>query len=178
LAIDFLVQFLRDALSGFTEIPASTLFIAAVAILVGLGTNLLNKKLVNFDRIRETRKQFDAWRRQLNDAKKKNDKQAIGKLMKKQQAMMRVQSQVQMETMKPTLFLFIPLILMWQILGVVFPSTLIVARSPFLIPWPAISFIGWTGPFQDFTFVAWYILSSFSVSLPLSRILRTSYQVD
>ncbi len=167
MVFEALADFLRSLLTPYTTIPSSTFLISGIAVLVALASTLINRTLVDFKKVKERRKEFETWNKQLKEARSKNDKQAIAKLMKKQQAMMQVQSKMMMETMKPSMIIMGPMIIMWWILGLAFPAELIVAHSPFPIPWI------W-GSFQELNFVAWYILASFSFSLPLSRILGTS----
>lgn len=167
LAIEALAEFLKSLLTPFTNIPESTFLIGAIALTVASGSSLLNRRLVDFKKLREKRMEFEAWNKQLREARSKNDKQAIAKLMKKNQAMMQAQSQMMMATMKPSMIIMGPILIMWWILGLAFPGTLIVAHSPFPIPWI-------TGGFENLNFVAWYIIVSFAFSLPLGRILGTS----
>jgi uncharacterized membrane protein (DUF106 family) len=117
------------------------------------------KLLVDYDMVRSTMKEVQAWNKELNAAKKAKDEQTVSKLMKKSQAMMKQQSRASMEQMKVTAVTFFPFLIIWQLLNAVLGPHA-VAYAPFPLP-----LVGTT-----LTFFTWYLLCSFSVSFPLMRI--------
>jgi uncharacterized membrane protein (DUF106 family) len=104
-------------------------------------------------------KEVQAWQKELNAARKAKDESTISKLMKKQQAMMKQQSRASMEQMKVTAVTFVPFLVVWYTLAAVLGKS-IIAYAPFPLP-----FMGTT-----LTFFYWYLISSFSLNLPLMRL--------
>jgi len=117
------------------------------------------KLLVDYDMVRSTMKEVQAWQKDLNAAKKAKDDQTVAKLMKKSQAMMKQQSRASMEQMKVTAVTFVPFLIIWYLLNAVLGHHP-VAYAPFPLP-----MMGTT-----LTFFYWYLLCSFSVNLPLMRV--------
>jgi uncharacterized membrane protein (DUF106 family) len=78
--------------------------------------------------------------------------------------MMKLQSQVAMERMKVSFIFIIPFYVVWIVLNGFFShacgaAPCVVAFSPIPIP-----FVG-----TDISFFYWYLICSFTISLPLSR---------
>jgi uncharacterized membrane protein (DUF106 family) len=141
------------------RIPSSTLLTIGVAAVMALISSTAAKLLVDYDMVRSTMKEVQAWQKELNAAKKAKDEQTVSKLMKKSQAMMKQQSRASMEQMKVTAVTFVPFLIIWYLLNAVLgPHP--VAYSPFPLP-----LMGTT-----LTFFYWYLLCSFSVNLPLMRV--------
>jgi uncharacterized membrane protein (DUF106 family) len=102
---------------------------------------------------------FQAWRKEMDKARKANDNQTLSKLMKKQQAMTKLQARASMEQFKVTAVTFVPFLVLWYLLNAVFGHQ-IVAISPWPLP-----FVG-----TQLNFVSWYFLSSFAVNFPMMRL--------
>lgn len=163
------VAWVRGALAPFIgnppQMPSSTLFTIGVATVMALISSTAAKLLVDYDMVRSTMKEVQAWQKELNAAKKAKDEQTVSKLMKKSQAMMKQQSRASMEQMKVTAVTFVPFLIVWYTLNAVLgPHP--VAYAPF--PLPFLSTMTSFG--VPLTFFYWYLLCSFSVNLPLMRI--------
>jgi len=141
------------------RIPDSTLLTIGVAAMMALISSSAAKLLVDYDMVRSTMKEVQAWQKDLNAAKKAKDDQTVAKLMKKSQAMMKQQSRASMEQMKVTAVTFVPFLIIWYLLNAVLGHHP-VAYAPFPLP-----MMGTT-----LTFFYWYLLCSFSVNLPLMRV--------
>jgi len=157
--IDDIVAWVAAALSPYIHPPAATLFTVGVAIALGLTSSTAAKLLVDYDMIRGSMKEFQAWRKQMDAAKKANDNQTLSKLMKKQQAMTKLQARASMEQFKVTAVTFVPFLLLWYLLNAVFGHQ-VVAISPWPLP-----VLG-----TNLTFVWWYFLSSFAVNFPIMKL--------
>jgi len=155
----FIVEYVKTALKPYRQTPQSTLFVIGLAILLGLTSSSAAKLLVDYDMIRKTTKEFQAWRKEVDAAKKANDNQTLNKLMKKQQAMMKLQSKASMEQFKVTAVTFVPFLLLWYLFNAVFAGQ-VVAVSPWALPIAGI----------NLNFVSWYFLSSFAVNFPMMRL--------
>jgi len=141
------------------QIPSSTLLTIGVATVMALISSTAAKLLVDYDMVRSTMKEVQAWQKDLNAAKKAKDEQTVSKLMKKSQGMMKQQSRASMEQMKVTAVTFVPFLIIWYLLNAVMGHQP-VAYAPFPLP-----LMGTT-----LTFFYWYLLCSFSVNLPLMRV--------
>jgi len=150
---------LMAALQPYNTIPASTLLTLAIAGSMGLISTAANRLLVDVKRVAAVTKEVNAWRKEFDRARKSNDKQLLAKLTKKQQAMMKLQSKVAFDRMKVSFIFIIPFWGVWIVLSSFFGNE-VVAFSPVQIP-----FVG-----TDLTFFYWYLICSFTISLPLSRI--------
>lgn len=157
--IDDIVAWFVHALSPYSHIPQATLFTVGIAIALGLMSATAAKLLVDYDMVRNSMREFQAWNKDLQKARKANDNQTVSKLMKKQQAMTKLQARASMEQFKVTAVTFVPFLLLWYLLSAVFGGS-IVAVSPFPLPLAG----------TQLSFVSWYFLSSFAVNFPIMRL--------
>lgn len=157
--IDDIVAWVVKALSPYIAVPQSTLFTVGIAILLGLMSSTAAKVLVDYDMVRNSMREFTAWRKDMDKARKANDNHTVEKLMKKQQAMTKLQARASMEQFKVTAVTFVPFLLLWYLLSAVFGKH-IVAFSPFPLP-----LVG-----TELNFVSWYFLSSFAVNFPIMKL--------
>jgi uncharacterized membrane protein (DUF106 family) len=108
--------------------------------------------------------EVNTWRKEFDTAKKTNDKQLLAKVMKRQKAIMQLQSKAMWDRMKVSFAYLGPFWIIFYVLNGFF-QTRVVARSPFSFPF----LLG-----NELPFVTWYIACSLALSLPLSRLLGTS----
>jgi len=159
--IDELWNWIMAGLEPYHNIPESTFLILAIALGLSLITNAANRFLVDIEKMKSITKEVNAWRKELDKAKKTNDKQLMAKVMKKRQAIMQLQSKMSWDRMKVSFLFLAPFWIVWAVLSGFFGQT-IVAASPFTFPWLID---------EKLPFFSWYILCSFASGLPLSRIL-------
>ena len=157
--IDDIVTWVAAAIQPYTNIPQSTLLTIGIALGLGLISSTAAKLLVDYNMVKNTMKEVQAWRKEMDQAKKANDEQTLSKLMKKSQAMMKLQSRASMEQMKVTAVTFVPFLLIWYLINHVLGGH-VVAVAPFPLP-----IIG-----TQLTFFYWYFLSSFAVNFPIMRL--------
>jgi len=157
--IDTIWNLVMAALEPYRAIPSSTVLTLLIAAVLGLLSTAANRLLVDVKRVAAVTKEVNAWRKEFEKARKSNDKQLLAKLTKKQQAMMKLQSQVAFDRMKVSFIFILPFWGVWIILSSFFGES-IVAVSPIEIP-----FAG-----AELSFFYWYLICSFTISLPLSRI--------
>lgn len=146
-------------LQPYHSIPESTLLTLAVAGGLAVVSTAANRFLVDVKRAAAVTKEVNAWRKEFEKARKSNDKQLLAKLTKKQQAMMKLQSRVAFDRMKVSFIFIIPFWIIWIIMSGFFGGA-VVALSPIPIP-----FAG-----TNLQFFYWYLICSFTLSLPLSRL--------
>ena len=158
--IDEIWNMVMAGLRPYHGIPESTFLILGIALGLSLISNAANRFLVDIEKMKSITKEVNAWRKEYDKAKKTNDKQLMAKVMKKQQAIMQLQSKMSWDRMKISLLFLAPFWLVWAVLSGFFGQT-ITALSPFTFPWLIE---------EKLPFYSWYILSSFAAGLPLSRI--------
>lgn len=154
-------SWLMTSLEPYGVRPYSTIFILAVALALSLTTNLANRLLVDVERMKSVMKEVKAWRKDFDEARKTNNKQLMAKAMKKQKAVMQLQSKAMWDRMKVSFMYLGPFWIIFYVLSSFFKNSA-VAVSPFTFPF----LLG-----NDLPFVTWYIVCSLALSLPLSRLL-------
>ena len=154
------VKWAKASLGHYLQIPQfPPLFTIGVATALALMSAIVSKLLVDYDMVRNSMREFQQWRREVDKAKKANDEQTLNRLMKKQQAIMKRQSRGQLESMKVTAVTFAPFLIIWYLLSAVFEQH-IVAVAPFPLPLAG----------SQLTFFSWYLISSLSVNFPIMRL--------
>ena len=98
--IDTIWNLIMAMLKPYHAIPESTLLTLAVAGILAVVSTSANRLLVDVKRAAAVTKEVNAWRKEFNEARKSNDKKLLAKLSKKQEAMMKLQSQVAFDRMK------------------------------------------------------------------------------
>jgi uncharacterized membrane protein (DUF106 family) len=146
------------ALHPYHSIPMSTLLTLTIAGTLALITTTANRFLVDVKRAAAVTKEVNAWRKEFEKARKSNNKKLLAQLTKKQQAMMKLQSEVAFDRMKVSFIFLVPFWAVWLVLSGSFGQT-IVAHSPIQIPLAGV----------NLSFFYWYLICSFTISLPLSR---------
>jgi uncharacterized membrane protein (DUF106 family) len=117
-----MLEILLEAALDLKTIPYSTLFILGLAALISLSTTLVNRRFTDPAKSRAWRKEIADWNKELREARNSKDKKTLDKVMKKQQYIMRLQSKMMMQSIKVSLLFFVPLLIMWQVLGGFFGS--------------------------------------------------------
>lgn len=115
-------QILLEATLDLKSIPYSTAFILGLAASISLLTTVVNRRFTDPEKTRVMRKEVSDWNKDLREAQKSKDKKTLDKVMKKQQYIMRMQSKMMMQSVKVSLLFFVPLLIMWQVLGGFFGS--------------------------------------------------------
>jgi uncharacterized membrane protein (DUF106 family) len=145
-------------LRPYHSIPVSTLLTLTIAGVLALITTTANRFLVDVKRAATVMKEVNEWRKEFDKARKSNNKKLLAQLTKKQQAMMKLQSEVAFDRMKVSFIFLAPFWAVWLVLSGSFGQT-VVAYSPIQIPFAGV----------NLSFFYWYLICSFTISLPLSR---------
>jgi uncharacterized membrane protein (DUF106 family) len=109
-----------------------------IATLISIGLNfafaLLRKKTTDIDRLTKVMQEQKNFNKEYRDAIKKQDKQRMSELKKKQAYMTKMGMEMQQQQMRPMLLYMIPSFMLWiLVFPTVFGST--VALSPLYVPW-------------------------------------------
>jgi len=157
IALDILPPILQ-------QIPYATFFILGLAALISLLTSLVNRLLTNPEKSKVARTEVNDWNKELREARRKNDKKAIEKLMKRQQYIMQLQTKMMWSSMKVSLLFLIPLLLMWQLLGGFYSGRAIAIFPGVGADLPI--------PLFNSSLVWWYLLSSLLSGTVFSHVFR------
>jgi uncharacterized membrane protein (DUF106 family) len=104
-------------LSLLKQIPFSTLFLFGLAILISFLTSVTNRLLTDPEQSKAWRREVGDWNKEFQDARREGDKKKLEKVMKRQKEILQLQSKMMWQSMKVTLIFFVPLIIIWSILG-------------------------------------------------------------
>jgi len=161
-----------SATAGFTipvvAIPESTLLVTLTSVGLSLVTQLVTRRVVNLDAERRMKAEVSAFNKEKRAATLAKDKAKLEKLKKRELPMRQEQAKVSSARLKVTAITFIPLLgvyyLMASFLG---GFNVVVAYSPIPIP----LLVGTNGIMALFW---WYMLSSFTFSSLLTKLLHTT----
>lgn len=170
--IHFLGGPLRSACTpngpGASCVPFSAFIVLGAAILLSLVAMGANRFLVNYKMVASYRREYMNWMSAVRKARKDGDEKQLDKLMRRQSAVMKMSSRATLEQLKTYPITIVPFYLIYAVLGYALTSSLFaVAYAPFTIPFAAVTPGGAASILSLFF---WYLICSFSISLPLSRI--------
>ena len=187
---------LRQALGPFARPPLSAVTVLLISVMMALVTNLVNRHFIDYERLRRYREEINKWQAMRREAETTTDERVRQKLLlrvkRRERYIMRLQSEVGKQTMKPMMVTFIPFMLTFLILNGVFiddttfpwPVYAPVVISPLnfgsILGFFGLAF-GWSyGQYpgippggQGLFFVWWYVIVSFAANLMFQRIFKT-----
>src|SRR5438309_10696996 len=146
--------------------PSATLLVMGAAIVLSLITMSANRFLVNYKMIANTRREYATWTMAVRKAKKEGDDKQLEKLMRRQSAMMKMQSRSTFEQFKTYPITIVPFLLIYYNVGTAIGS-IPVANAPVLLPFTTTTT---DALFSALTLFYWYLICSFTLSIPLSRL--------
>jgi len=152
---------------GQTCVPLSTFSVFAAALLLSVVAMSANRFLVDHRMIARVRQEYMGFMKAMNKARKDGDEKQLDKLMKRSPSMQKMQFRATLEQMKTYPITIVPFYLIYAILGYALSASHAVAYSPFAIPFAAITPAGSAAVLSLFF---WYLICSFTISIPLSRI--------
>lgn len=178
--IDDIIHFLGDPLrqvctpnsSSASCVPLSAFIVFGAALFLSLVAMSANRFLVNYKMVASYRREYMNWMNAVRKARKDGDEKQLEKLMRRQAAVMKMSSRATLEQMKTYPITIIPFYLIYAVLGYALTkATFAVAYAPFAIPFAAITPAGSAAVLSLFF---WYLICSFAISVPLSRIFGVS----
>ena len=157
--------------------PAFSILI--IAFLVSLISNLAVKYLQNSEKISEIRQELDKHNRRLKEARENNDTE---KLEQNQTHILKLQSELMINSFKPMIVTYLPIILMigWMRISSIQNTIIVLPKIVYwltLTPlWHSIGSVIYGGhaaiPFAVGWFL-WYMICSFSFNQILKNFLGT-----
>ncbi|MCD6244834.1 MAG: TMCO1/EMC3 family protein [Candidatus Korarchaeota archaeon] len=155
--------------------PGSILFLMVLAFVISLSINLINKKQIDYNRMRELQKIINEYtklqREALKDPENKKLKKKLDRMKPQFDA---ARSEMSKMNLKPMLYTTLPILIIFWALGS-FYSEIPVAKLPFPLPFILDYFHGSSAlSNQVVGYLGFYIVCSFLFSMILQRILGTS----
>ncbi len=143
----------------------SLFIVFAIGILVAFFTSYVSKRMVNWEMVKQNKAKMDEYRKELLAAQRKRDMKAVHKIQERQPEINQLQKEYMSQTFKPTIFIMVPLFLLWILMLPAFRGW-VVAWMPFIridIPFmgPLVTFgVGW-----------WYVLTNLGFSQIFRKIM-------
>ena len=118
----------------FPDLLSSMLIATLIAIGLNFAFALLRKKTTDIDRLTKVMQEQKNFNKEYREAIRKQDKQRISELKKKQAYMTKMGMEMQQQQMRPMMLYMIPSFMLWIL---VFPSVFgsTVALSPLHLPY-------------------------------------------
>ncbi len=150
------------------SIPDSTLLVTSTSLCLSLVTQLVTRRVVNLDAERRMKAEVSAFNKEKREATIAKDKAKLDKLKKRELPMRQEQAKVSTARLKVTAITFVPLLAVYYLMASFLGGfSVVVAHSPIPIPY----LVGTGGTMALFW---WYMLSSFTSSALLTRLLHTT----
>ncbi len=172
--IDDIIRSLADPIKHVCNpnscVPQSEFIVLGAALLLSLIAMGANRFLVNYRMVANYRREYMTWMNAVRKARKDGDEKQLDKLMRRQSAVMKMSSRATLEQLKTYPITIVPFYLIYAVLGAAFGSAAI-AFAPFALPFAGTTAAGGASVLSLFF---WYLICSFSLSIPLSRIFGVS----
>ena len=103
-----------------------------IAIAVSLGTTLVNKRIINQDRMDEIKKQISDFQKRYNETKKSGDEEKIKEMTEEQKKMMGLTKEMMINSFKPMAITIVPILVIFYFLSNTYGSLGDIVRLPVL----------------------------------------------
>jgi uncharacterized membrane protein (DUF106 family) len=175
----FIAQFILGIFELIQYPPGSAIFIFGLAILTAVVSNLITRIITDTAQIKRLNKQIRLHKQSLKKAEKEGDTKKVIQLKRKNKYIQKITGRIAKERIKPLVFTFAPLIIVFFLLNGFFnPGTaILVAYTPFRLG--SVPLIGTLIGTFDSTgyglyFVFWYMICNFGLSTIIGRALGSS----
>jgi|LAHU01.1.fsa_nt_gb uncharacterized membrane protein (DUF106 family) len=153
-----------------------------IATIIAFFITLANKLLVDQDRLKSVQGEMKEYQQEMMKAQKSGDPKAMKAVQEKQADFMKLQKEMMMNSFKPMIVTFIPIILIfyWMagnpLINQFYVQLPTFGYYVFLVPffqWLAAFFypVGAVTPFATISWLGWYILVSFAMSMVFRKFL-------
>ncbi len=117
----------------FPDLITATIAALAISVSMNFAFAMLRKKTTDIEKMNRVMKETNEWRKQYTDAIKKQDKERIEELKKKQAYVNKMALEMQQQQMRPMFIYMIPSFLIWIfVFPTIFGQT--VSLSPIQLP--------------------------------------------
>ncbi|MFW9831085.1 MAG: EMC3/TMCO1 family protein [Candidatus Thorarchaeota archaeon] len=198
ILIDFAVA-IRLALGVWAYPPLSAIVVLIVSVAISLTSNLINRRLIDYNRLNRSREEIKKWQDMKKRASQETDPRTKRKLdlkvKRRERYVMKLQGEVSKQSFLPMLVTIIPFMVVYTVMngafvdpGLTFPSYAI----PGPVLWSPLNFAQLLGPFgmgfgwqygqwpfvplggMGLLYIYWYIICSFTMNLLIQKFLGTS----
>ncbi len=168
-----IIQGIASFFEPVSSFPMSVPFILGISVGISLISLFLTKKFTDVEQLKTDMEEVKAWRDKFNEARKTNDPMLLQEVMDSQRRIMSIQSRMMTSRCKPMLLFYIPLLLIWAILGAIYGGAA-VAILPFNVQDLLFFIDGWLGynvPGAGFglNLFSFYFLSSLGLGTLIRR---------
>jgi len=115
---------LRNALGVWAYPPLSALIVMLISIIVSLTSNLVNRRFIDYDRLKRSREAINDWQAMKKQAKAETDPKIKRKLelkvKRRERYVMKLQTEVSKQSCMPMLFTIVPFMLVFTIMNGIF----------------------------------------------------------
>jgi uncharacterized membrane protein (DUF106 family) len=162
----------RSGTVGFTipsvAPPESTLLVTLTAVGLTLVTQIVTRKVVDLNAERRMKAEVAAFNKEKREATLAGDKAKLEKMKKRELQMRQEQAKVSLARFKVSALTIVPLLVVYYLMATFLGGyNVVVASAPFAL-WPIVNSDG------SMVLFWWYMLSSFTFSTMLSRLLHTT----
>lgn len=164
---DSFIVWLKEALSPVLDTPSSALFIFATTFGLVLVVMIIYRLVTDVGRLQTCELEVRMYTRDLNEAKKRNDRAMLRRLKREEVRFKQFRSYASKQRLKAPFISIIPFMIVSLILSNVYTRQK-VAISPFELP-----IVGKYLPFS-----IWYSLCYFAMYFPLSRVFGMFLDVE
>lgn len=182
MAFEFIINPIFGALS-FVFMPlinalGPMLGVFIISTFVSFFITVANKLLVDQDKLQETQKKMKVFQQEMMAAQKSGDPKAMEKVQKNQSEFMKMQQAMMMNSFKPMIVTFVPIILLfWWMSAQPVINKMVVELPAFvfyvlLVPLFHMFYQQSAGvPYMAIEWLGWYILCSFAMSFVWRKLL-------
>jgi uncharacterized membrane protein (DUF106 family) len=164
--IDDILNALAAPLKPYSSAPSATFVVLGAAIVLSLITMTANRFLVDYKMMANARREYMTWTNAVRKAKKDGDEKTLEKLMRRQSAVMKMYSRSTFEQFKTYPLTIIPFLLIYYTVVRAIGSNP-VAFAPLILPLTTTVHLNM---FSQLGLFYWYLICSFTLSIPLSRL--------
>jgi uncharacterized membrane protein (DUF106 family) len=152
--------------------PEATFIVTLTSIGLGLVTQIVTRSVVDLDKERRMRAEVNEFNKEKREATTKGDKVKLEKLKKRELQVRQEQAKVSTARLKVTAITFVPLLAVYYLMANFLGGfNVLVAFSP--VPIPYLSAALPNTAYWYLSLFWWYLLSSFTFSTMLSKLMHT-----
>lgn len=156
-----------NVLNPFLTIPNSTLFIIFLTLSLTTISMIVYRIFTDVKQLKENDIEVRRYMRELNEAKRRQDKAALARLERKEDRINSLRTYTTRQRSKVSFITIIPFTLIYFTLSSTLTSAGVVAHSPLTLP-----FVG-----TELFFFQWYLVTYFTIHTVLSRLFGITFEI-
>lgn len=198
ILVDFAVA-IRLALGAWAYPPLSAVVVLLVSVSISLTSNLVNRRLIDYNRLNRSREEIKKWQQMKKRAQQETDPKVKKKLdlkvKRRERYVMKLQGDVSKQSCLPMMVTLLPFMIVYTVMngvfvdpGLTFPPNPV----PGPVLWSPLNFAQLLGMFglgfgwqsgqwplvplggMGLLYIYWYIICSFTMNMIIQKFLGTS----